>query len=196
MSSGRRAGRDDARGQLRLCDPDGHAQVEPAAAKEAAVVTSKDRAGPRDERTSVPGVYRRGGRYSVIYRDPQGQQRRRSAATLAEARVLKAALTADVARGDYRALASVCFADYAREWIASYAGRTRRGFRETTRQEYRSDLEQQAIPFFGRMKLAEIEPRDVKRYTAELGNRGLAPGSVRNALGPCAPCSRPPSRRG
>lgn len=170
-----------AAGQLQLCDPDGEVTAELSASSET---SPQERSGLRDERTSVPGVYRRGRRYSVIYRDPQGRQRRRSARTLAEARVLKAALTADVARGDYRALSAVRFADYARHWITSYPGRTRRGFRETTREEYRRDLEREAIPFFGRMKLTEIEPQDVKRYTAELGQRGLSHASVRNALAP------------
>ena len=34
------------------------------------------------------------------------------------------------------------------------------------------------------MPLAAIEPRDVKRYAAELAARGLAPGSVRNLVAP------------
>jgi hypothetical protein len=51
-------------------------------------------------RTSVPGVYRRGGRYVVTYTDPQGRRRKRSAATMAEARLLKSSLAADVARGE------------------------------------------------------------------------------------------------
>jgi integrase len=64
----------------------------------------------------------------------------------------------------------------------------RAGFRETTREEYRRDLERDAIPFFGRMRLAEIEPRDVKRYVATLLAKGLAASSVRNALAPVRAC--------
>ena len=30
-------------------------------------------------KTSVPGIYRRGSRYVVVYRDPQGRQRKRFA---------------------------------------------------------------------------------------------------------------------
>ena len=55
-------------------------------------------------KTSTPGIYKRGSRYVVIFRDPHGRQRKRTARTLAEARDLKAALTADVKRGEYRAL--------------------------------------------------------------------------------------------
>jgi integrase len=152
--------------------------------------------GRKLERTKVPGVYRRGGRYVVVYRDPQGRQRKRSARTLAEARDLKAALRADVTRGEYRALSRVTFAEYAPEWIAGYQGRTSRGFRETTRTEYARDLgldpatrepldpPRGAVAFFGRMRIAEIEPRDVKRYAAHHGNRGLSPASVRLELAP------------
>jgi len=55
-------------------------------------------------KTSTPGIYKRGGRYVVVFRDPHGKQRKRSAKTLAEARDLKAALTADVKRGEFGTL--------------------------------------------------------------------------------------------
>ena len=144
-------------------------------------------------KTATPGVFKRGGRYVVIFRDPNGRQRKQSARTLAEARELKATLTADVRRGEYRALSKVTFADYAAEWIMSYQGRTSRGIRQETLADYRRDLGighdgqplgDGAVGFFGRMALAAIEPRDIKRYAAELAGRGLAPASVRNALAP------------
>jgi integrase len=152
--------------------------------------SSQDR---RLVKTSTPGIYKRGSRYVLIFRDPHGRQRKRSARTLAEARDLKATLTADVKRGEYRALAKVTFADYAAEWIEGYQGRTSRGIRPETLADYRRDLGltadgnpsgDGALAFFGRMQLATIEPRDVKRYAATLAERGLAPGSVRNLLAP------------
>jgi hypothetical protein len=130
-------------------------------------------------RTSAPGVYRRGGRYVVTFTDPSGRRRKRSAATMAEARALKAALTTNVARGDYRELPDVRFDDYARDWISSYQGRTGRGIRPTTIDEYRRDLENDAIPFSGRRRLAEIEPRDIRAFARRLSDRGLAPATVR-----------------
>jgi integrase len=87
----------------------------------------------------------------------------------------------------------VTFVEYAQEWIATYQGRTYRGIRPETLADYRRDLGLEkdggligdgAMAFFGRMTLAAIEPRDVKRYAAELAARGLAPGSVRNVLAP------------
>ena len=83
-------------------------------------------------KTNTPGIYKRGSRYVVVFRDPQGRQRKRAARTLAEARELKATLTADISRGEYRAFSRVTFADYAAEWIESYQGRTSRGIRPET----------------------------------------------------------------
>lgn len=135
-------------------------------------------------RTSVPGIYRRGGRYVVTFTDPSGRRRKRSAATMAEARALKSSLATDVARGDYRELSDVRFHDYAREWVTTYQGRTGRGIRATTLEEYRKDLENDAIPFFGRRRLAEIEPRDIKALARRLSDRGLAPATVRVIIAP------------
>lgn len=136
------------------------------------------------ERTRHPGIYRRGSRYVVVFRDPVGRQRRRSAATLAEARVLKASLAADIARGDYRDVSGVRFDEYAREWCRTYQGRTGRGIRETTLEEYRKDLEIDVIPFFGRTRLSEIQPRHIKSLAQKISDRGVAPATVRTVMAP------------
>jgi integrase len=136
-------------------------------------------------RTSTPGVYKRGGRYVVRYLDPQGRQRQRAARTLADARALKAALTADVARGEHRELSRVAFVDYGAEWARTYTGRTGSGIRPETLHEYRRDLELFAVPYFGRRRLSEIEPRDVKAFALHLADeKKLAPASVRNVVAP------------
>jgi integrase len=152
------------------------------------------------EQTKTPGIYKRGGRYSFTYRDNRGQTRWGSAATMAEAKATRASLTADVARGEYRALSRVSFADYAAEWIASYQGRTSRGLREQTRRDYRRALgldadgnvredNGAAVAYFGRRRLAEIEPRDIKTYLAEVaerkhGDHRVSRDTVRLALAP------------
>jgi integrase len=136
------------------------------------------------EKTKTPGIYRRGGRYVVTFRDVTGTPRKRSAATLAEARDLKATLTTDIRRGEYRPQTKITFADYAREWAASYQGRTSRGIRPETLMDYAADLERHAIPQLGRLKLAELEPRDLKRFAAHLAARDLAPNTIRCILAP------------
>jgi hypothetical protein len=105
---------------------------------------------PKLVKTSTPGVYRRGNRYVVVYRDPTGKQRKKFAKTLAEARAVKSALTADVQRGEYRELSKVPFVDYAKQWVNTYEGRTVRGIRPGTLRDYRRP------PFLG------LHRRDVR----------------------------------
>lgn len=144
-------------------------------------------------KTATPGVYRKGGRYVVVFRDPAGAQRKRSARTLAEARTLKAALTADVKRNEYLEQNKVSFAIYAREWIDSYEGRTVRGIRPGTLRGYRRQLGlnldgtptgRGAISFFGQTQLAAIRATDIKAYAAQLAATGAARNTVRLAIAP------------
>ena len=135
-------------------------------------------------KTKVPCVYRRGSRYAVVYRDRHGRQHQRSAASFAEARLLKAALATAVARGELYPLSRVTFAEYLPEWLSTYAGRTSRGLRAQTRLEYQRDLERHALPFFVRTRLSEIEPRDIKRFIKTLIDQGLRSSSVRRRLAP------------
>src|SRR5689334_8679888 len=108
------------------------------------------------ERTATPGVFKRGRSYVVTFRRPDGGKGKRFARTFAEARALKAELTADVRRGEYRATSRVTFREYATAWIDGFTGRTGRGVREGTVADYRRTIERDALPHFGRMRLAEI----------------------------------------
>src|SRR5919109_272793 len=164
--------------------------------REASAVQKEEVMTPKMVKVNgAPGIYKRGGSYVVTFRDPQGRQRERFARTLAEARKLKAANVADVARGEFRQQSAVTFADYAAEWIASYTGRTSSGISEDTRAEYRHRLGLDedgqplaggggAVGYFGRLRLADIGPRDLRRYAAHVAARGLARDTVRLALAP------------
>jgi integrase len=145
------------------------------------------------ERTRTPGIFKRGSRYVVAYRDPHGRQRRASAATMAEARAIQSGVRADIQRGEYRMQSRTTFAEYATEWVETFTGRTRRGVGEATRYNYRRALGigakgeptgDGAVAFFGRRRLSEIEPRDLKRYAAHVADRGLAYDTVRLQLAP------------
>jgi len=141
-------------------------------------------ATPRMERTATPGIFKRGASYVAVYRDPNGRQRKAFAKTLKEARRLKAAKTTDVNRGEHRELSQETFAAYAPTWIEAYAGRTRRGLLADTRDDYRKALERHAIPFLGRLRLSEIEPRDIKALAKEIGDQGVSQRTVTLALAP------------
>jgi integrase len=136
--------------------------------------------------TRHPGIYKRGGRYCFRFRSPDGRVRQRSTRTLAEARTLRSALVGDVARGEYRELSRVGFADYATTWIETYTGRSSRGVRPQTLADYRRDLERHAVPYFGRMRLAEVEPRHVKAFAKALADREPrpSPATIRRTLAP------------
>jgi integrase len=135
-------------------------------------------------KTATPGVYKRGRRYVVAFRDSEGRQRRQSARTLVAARQLKAQLAADVSRGEYRPQSRLTFREYATAWVDDYAGRTAHGLRETTREEYRRNIERRAIPHFGNRRLTEIGPRDVKAYVTAVAATGVSRNTVRLALAP------------
>lgn len=135
-------------------------------------------------RTSTPGIYKRGNSYVVKQRDRRGRMHTRSAPTLAAAKNIMATLKTDSLRGELQVASRESFASYAREWIQTYRGRTSRGFRESTRQEYERALENHAIPHFGRLMLSDIRPRDIKQYAQACADKGLGKHGVKNALGP------------
>jgi integrase len=100
------------------------------------------------------------------------------------ARALKASLVTDVGRGEYRAETNVTFETYAREWADTYQGRTARGIRRLTLDEYRATLERHAIPYFGSQRLTRIDPPALRAFVKHLQEKGLDPNTVRNAVSP------------
>ena len=156
------------------------------------------------ERTRYPGIFKRGGRYVVVYR-AHGVQRKESARTLEEARRMKRARETDHDRGEFQAESRMSFKAYATEWVGRYQGTGRRGFRENTRADYRRDLERYAFPFFderlGRT-VSAITPRDVANWLAWLceqpapAGRKLSDQSVRRIFAPLRSCLATAKREG
>src|SRR5215210_9503588 len=118
----------------------------------------------RMEKTRNEGIYKRGSRYAVIFRDADGRQRQVSARTLDEARKLKGARTADVARGEFHTASREKFRDYAEAWVERYQGTGRKGFRESTRDDYRRLLREFAYPYFRSRRLTEVTPSDIAGF--------------------------------
>ena len=132
------------------------------------------------EKTRHPGIYKRGSRYVVVWRH-RGKQHKSFHRTLAEAREAKGGRQA----GESTPATRANFEDYAREWLNTYRGRTDHGVGETTMASYRQAIEHDAIPFFGRFRLAEVTPPDVRRFVRHLEKeRGLAPSSVVKTVAP------------
>jgi integrase len=119
------------------------------------------------EKTSTPGIFKRGSRYVFIYR-ANGKQRWESARTLEDARRAKAARVTDIGRGEFEERSRLPLREYAEAWIERYLGRGRGGFREGTRDEYRRQLEQYVYPYFASAKLTEITPSRMAAFVAWL----------------------------
>lgn len=122
------------------------------------------------EKTGTTGVFRRGTRYAIIYRDAQGKQRQESARTYDDARRLLKKRQGEVLAGTHHPATRERFEEYAREWIGRYQGKGRRGFRDRTRDDYRRDLEGYVLPQLGRLRLEQITPREVATFVAWLCN--------------------------
>jgi integrase len=135
--------------------------------------------------TSTPGIFRRHvkdcdgeGRcecsYVLVWRH-RGRQHKETHRTYAEAREAKGSREA----GEKRPTSKVGFADYFEEWIESYAGRTARGFSETTRPEYRRPIEAHAVPKWGTWKLADVEPADVRDLFGAMRKAGKSTSAIK-----------------
>jgi integrase len=113
---------------------------------------------------------------------------------------------ADRDRGEFGGQSRLKFRAYAEDWVERYQGTGRRGFTETTREDYRRDLERYAFPFFdarlGRT-LSAVTPRDVAKWIGWLceqpSNRNggvLADRSVRRIVTPLRSCLASAKREG
>lgn len=155
-------------------------------------------------KTKTPGVYKRGGRYVVVYRDGTGAQRKESARTYDDARALKSKRDAQVDAGEYHAASREPFRKYAERWVERYQGTGRRGFREGTRDDYRRILGFYAFPYFDEhrgLKLGQITPSHIADYIAwlvdeDVQGRRLSDSTIRNALNPVRACFATAVREG
>lgn len=148
------------------------------------------------ERTRYQGIYRRGSRYVVRYR-AGGRHRSEAVRTLEEARRLKRAREADHDRGEFQEQSRVPFREYAEEWIERHHGR--KGFRESTRDDYRRDLRTYAYPFFDERlerTVSQISPRDVANFIAWLCDpNGMAEVARARAVEQAREKGKPPPKR-
>jgi integrase len=133
--------------------------------------TGAPRASLKMEKTSVPGVFKRGTKYVITYRDRTGRQRKESFRTLTEAKKAKTARTASVDDGSYQPTTNLLLHEHAPAWLAAYRGKSGRGFRENTRSDYADLLDHYALTFFGpKTKLTDITPKAMADFVRWLDN--------------------------
>ena len=134
---------------------------------------------PRMEKTKTPGIYRRGGRYVVVWRH-RGRQHKSFHRTYDEAREAKGKRQS----GERRPDSKLRFDHYFEEWIEVYAGRTARGITEGSRELYRRSIKDHALARWRGWRLSEIGPSDVRALYGELRDRGVSNSGVRGLRAP------------
>ena len=136
-------------------------------------------------KTSTAGIFRRHAKgcdgrgrcecsYVLVWLH-RGRQHKETFATFAEAREAKGSREA----GDRRPTSKIRFDNYFSEWIESYAGRTARGFSQTSREEYRRVIGGEPAKRWGTWKLADVEPADVRALLGLLRSRGVSTSEIR-----------------
>ncbi len=125
--------------------------------------------------------------YSVRYFDRAGMRRRKSFDTLAEADFERARLVLELAQGPapvvsgapVAAEAPMTLAEFWSIWLADARSR----LSERTLRAHEAQWASRVAPTFGRLSLAEIRPRLVSQWRAELLAQGVGPGAVIKAMG-------------
>jgi len=160
-------------------------------------------AAPKQEKTKTPGVYKRGDRYSLTFRDAGGKQRWESVRTYDEARTLKRTRDQQTRDGETHVLArdQVTLAQYALDLFGAdlaradgaprvlgrYQGRNG-AIRDATKADYRRDVEVYWLPLLGSKRLPALTAPDIAKALATLaareGDAYLADRSLRRLFAP------------
>jgi len=149
----------------------------------------------RLKKTKTPGVFKRvdgAGQtigYVSVFRSA-GRQRKRHARTYDEAKRIKRESETDRDRGELQERTTIGFLRYVDEWVERYRGQGRRGFRESTREEYRRLIRAYAHRHFPRkLNLADVTTYALARFMdwladeEEQGKR-LSDRTIANAVIP------------
>jgi integrase len=147
-------------------------------------------------KTSIPGIYRRHvqgcpnvsgkGRCHCNYavsRRHRGRQRFETYRTFEEARAAKGRQDA----GETRPKSKAKFGEYFADWIETYAGRTKRGFEEETRTEYRRSIRDDALPLWATLSMAEIDQAEVRRLYKSMLDKGKSHSAMKKTRGALSP---------
>lgn len=130
----------------------------------------KQRDDRKLKKTAVPGVYKKGNGYIVIYW-ADGTQYKESAKTMEAARRLKRSRETDSDRGEFQEQSRETLHAYAEDWIKRYHGNGRRGFRENSRKEYRRLLNKFALKYFKpSLRMTDITPRHLAEFIGWLAD--------------------------
>lgn len=118
------------------------------------------------------------------------RQRKRHTRSYEEARRIKRENEPDRDRGELQERSAITFRRYLDEWVGRYRGQGRRGFRESTREEYRRLIGAYAHRYFpARLKLVDVSTYTLARFVdwladEEAQGKALGDRTIANATIP------------
>lgn len=119
----------------------------------------------------------------VVPKRHEGRQYQEKFRTYAEAKEARGKRDA----GDTKPRSKVTFGEYFADWIETYAGRTRRGFEEETRKEYRRSLEDDALPLWRETPMVKIDTAKVRRLYTTTIDEGKSHAAIRKTRAALSP---------
>lgn len=121
---------------------------------------------------------RRTGNWRARWVDPSGRERSKSFPRKVDAQRFLSQLEALIHRGEYidpRA-GTITVRDLAEQWIKGQSH-----LKASTRRRYEGIVDVQIVPHWGRWKVANVAPSDVREWISRLLDGGLSPATIRQA---------------
>jgi integrase len=130
--------------------------------------------------TNTPGIYSRGGKYVIKFRDEDGKQRYETFPTMALAKRGKRDKLNKLDRGIRVAPTERTFGDVWKEWQAVGLPR----LRPRTQTTYARSTKNYLLPTFEHKKIQRIDERMIAQWIVEMEARGLKAWTIRAAMSP------------
>jgi len=130
-------------------------------------IGSVERRGKNSYRLIVSGGTDTNGERIVYKKTIKANTRR-------EAQIALAAFVAEVKAPGYQDPQNMAFWEYSEIWLASHAERE---LQPKTIAGYRSILEKRLLPYFGKMRIADINPLDINQFYIQMEKLATVPNS-------------------
>lgn len=131
------------------------------------------------QKRGSPGIRRTtAGTYEARYRDPTGRQRQRTFKRKTDAAIFLSGIQTTIRRGEWTdpTLGRTAYEAWATRWMAANTH-----LRPKTIAGYQSLLRSLVLPTFGQLRLASIEPIQVREWVSEMTERRLSSSRIRQA---------------
>ncbi len=120
-------------------------------------------------------IVKRGKKYHVIWRDPSGKQRSRSAGSLKrDAERMLTEINHDMMTGQYVDVKPIVFRDFVALWLS----RQKPNVKRSSYLKYESVINTELMPRFGDLKLATLDVGRIQDWITRLSTRDLSASTI------------------